>query len=121
MINRNVIVSNAFTKIFINPKSKLNARIKYPFSNQVKIAADTHATGTHFSLNLIFENNPVRYKPRMGPYVYPAVLKMVLIMAPLLFQNDITMRSITMFTPMSTHVLIFFLASGGLFPMSIKS
>jgi hypothetical protein len=67
MMNKNKIVNNAFTKIFINPKSKLKALIKYPLRSQVKNAADTQATGTHFSLNLILENNPVRYNPNMGP------------------------------------------------------
>ena len=30
-------------------------------------AAETQATGTHFSLNLNFANSPVRYKPKIGP------------------------------------------------------
>jgi len=67
MMNKNKIVSRAFTKIFIKPKSKWKDLIKKPLRIQVKNAAETQATGTHFSLNLIFENSPVMYKPKIGP------------------------------------------------------
>jgi hypothetical protein len=67
IMNKNKIVNRAFTKIFIKPKSKWKDLIKKPLRIQVKNAAETQATGTHFSLNLIFENSPVRYKPKIGP------------------------------------------------------
>ncbi|MDZ7635368.1 MAG: hypothetical protein U5L72_13445 [Bacteroidales bacterium] len=54
---RNKIATNAFTKYFINAKSKLKARIK-TIKIQVSREAERHATGTNFSLNLIFEKVP---------------------------------------------------------------
>ena len=65
------------------PKAKPNHSNDLKFKTKQIIGLKRQTIGTSLSFTLFLVNNPKEYKPRSGPYVYPAALNKASMIVPL--------------------------------------